>query len=141
MPSTEFDRPALTARAVAASVSVASAAGIRVNDPHLLADTYSVRVHLKPAPIVARIATLTPGLRSPRRASRARARSAAASCRASPPSPTPRPAIARRVLVGPRPLCRRLSGCQRRSCSPSQRFFPPGTPPLRRFGDELLALL
>jgi hypothetical protein len=65
MPSTEFDRPALTARAVAASVSVASAAGIRVNDPHVLADAYSVRVHLKPAPIVARIATLTPVLRSP----------------------------------------------------------------------------
>lgn len=65
MPSTEFDHPALTARAVAASVSVASAAGIRVNDPHVLADTYSVRVHLKPAPIVARIATLTPVLRSP----------------------------------------------------------------------------
>ncbi|MEG3880937.1 hypothetical protein QT972_26590 [Microcoleus sp. herbarium7] len=65
MSSKEFDRPALTARAVAAAVSVASTYGIRVNDPHVLADAYSVRVHLKPAPIVARIATLTPIVRSP----------------------------------------------------------------------------
>lgn len=65
MSSKEFDRPALTARAVAASVSVASTCGIRVSDPHVLADAYSVRVHLKPAPIVARISTLTSILRSP----------------------------------------------------------------------------
>jgi hypothetical protein len=65
MSSKELDRSALTARAVAASVSVASAHGVRVSDPHVLADAYSVRVHLKPAPIVARIGTLTPVLRSP----------------------------------------------------------------------------
>lgn len=65
MSSTEFDRSALTARAVAASVSVASTHGIRAIDPHVLADAYSVRVHLKPAPIVARISTLIPLLRSP----------------------------------------------------------------------------
>jgi Phosphotransferase enzyme family len=59
------DRSALTARAVAASVSVASAYGVRVDDPHVLANAYSVRVHLQPAPIVARISTITPVLRSP----------------------------------------------------------------------------
>jgi hypothetical protein len=65
MSSKELDRSALTARAVAASVSVARVHGIRAIDPHVLADAYSVRVHLKPAPIVARISTLTPILRSP----------------------------------------------------------------------------
>lgn len=65
MSDKEFDRSALTAAAVAAAVSVASAHGIRANDPQVLADAYSVRVHLKPAPIVARIATLTSILRSP----------------------------------------------------------------------------
>ncbi|NJS13141.1 MAG: aminoglycoside phosphotransferase family protein [Microcoleus sp. CSU_2_2] len=65
MSSKELDRSALTARAVAASVSVASTYGVRAIDPHVLADAYSVRVHLKPAPIVARISTLTPILRSP----------------------------------------------------------------------------
>jgi hypothetical protein len=65
MSDKEFDRSALTARAVAASVSVASAHGVRANDPQVLADAYSVRVHLKPAPIVARISTLIPLLRSP----------------------------------------------------------------------------
>jgi hypothetical protein len=65
MSDKEFDRSALTARAVAASVSVASAHGVRANDLQVLADAYSVRVHLKPAPIVARISTLIPLLRSP----------------------------------------------------------------------------
>lgn len=65
MSDKEFDRPALSARAVAAAVSVASNYGIRAIDPHVLADSYSVRVHLKPAPIVARISTLTPIVRSP----------------------------------------------------------------------------
>ena len=65
MSDKEFDRPALTSGAVAASVSVASTYGIRASDPQVLADAYSVRVHLKPAPIVARISTLTSILRSP----------------------------------------------------------------------------
>lgn len=56
---------ALTAKAVAAAVSVATAHGISVDDPHLLADAYSVRVHLRPAPVVARVSTITALLRSP----------------------------------------------------------------------------
>ncbi|KAF3890077.1 MULTISPECIES: phosphotransferase [Nostocales] len=59
------DRSVLTARAVAASIAVASAHGIRVEDPHVLHNTYSVRVHLRPAPVVARIGTIAPILRSP----------------------------------------------------------------------------
>ncbi|MBD2777824.1 aminoglycoside phosphotransferase family protein [Iningainema sp. BLCCT55] len=61
----ELDRSALTNRAVAASMAVASAHGISVDDPHVLNNTYSLRVHLRPAPIVARISTFTPILRSP----------------------------------------------------------------------------
>lgn len=59
------ERSALTQRAVAASISVASAHGINVSDPRVLADAYSVRVYLYPAPIVARVSTITPLLRSP----------------------------------------------------------------------------
>jgi Phosphotransferase enzyme family len=59
------ERSALTARAVAAAASVATAHGVSVDDPHVLADAYSVRVHLQPAPIVARISTITSLLRSP----------------------------------------------------------------------------
>jgi hypothetical protein len=58
-------RAALTARAVAASVSVATNHGIKVDDPHVLADLCSVRVHLRPAPVVARVSTITALLRSP----------------------------------------------------------------------------
>lgn len=54
-----------TDRAIAASVTIASKYGINVSEPQILADAYSVRVHLKPAPIVARIATITPLLRHP----------------------------------------------------------------------------
>lgn len=54
-----------TARAVAASVEVASKYGISVGEPQILADAYSARVHLQPAPIVARISTITPVLRYP----------------------------------------------------------------------------
>ncbi|MGL5064039.1 MAG: phosphotransferase [Microcoleus sp.] len=54
-----------TDRAIAASVAIASKYGINVSEPQILADAYSVRVHLKPAPIVARIATITPVLRYP----------------------------------------------------------------------------
>ncbi|MCU0544353.1 MAG: aminoglycoside phosphotransferase family protein [Oscillatoriaceae cyanobacterium Prado104] len=54
-----------TSRAIAASVEVASNYGINVSEPQILADAYSVRVHLQPAPIVARISTITPVLRYP----------------------------------------------------------------------------
>ena len=59
------ERSALTARAVAAAVSVATARGVSVDDPQVIADAYSVRIHLKPAPIVARVSTITSLLRSP----------------------------------------------------------------------------
>lgn len=38
---------------------------IRVEAPSVLADAYSVRIHLHPTPVVARVSTLTPLLRSP----------------------------------------------------------------------------
>ena len=63
--SAKLDQSILTARAVAASISVASSHGIDVDDPDVLASAYSVRVHLRPAPIVARVSTITPILRSP----------------------------------------------------------------------------
>lgn len=59
------ERSALTARAVAAAVSVATAHGINIDEPQVIADAYSVRIHLKPAPIVARVSTITSLLRSP----------------------------------------------------------------------------
>lgn len=58
-------RTALTAQAVTAAMSVAAAHGIKVDAPRVLADAYSVRVHLHPAPIVARVSTITSLLRSP----------------------------------------------------------------------------
>ncbi|OKH36122.1 antibiotic transporter [Calothrix sp. HK-06] len=61
--SAKPDHFTLTARAVAASISVASSHGIDVDEPD--ASAYSVRVHLRPMPIVARVSTITPILRSP----------------------------------------------------------------------------
>jgi hypothetical protein len=52
-------------RAVEAAVALARAHGLRVDEPAILADAYSVRVHLRPAPVVARIPTLTARLRTP----------------------------------------------------------------------------
>jgi hypothetical protein len=51
---------ALTARAVAAVASVASAHGVKVDAPRVLADAYSVRVHLHPAPIHQSVDRLQP---------------------------------------------------------------------------------
>lgn len=48
-----------TARAVRAATEVAAAHGLRVGEPVVLADLYSVVVHLAPAPVVVRIPTLT----------------------------------------------------------------------------------
>lgn len=45
--------------AVAAAVSVAARHGVRVADPVVLKDSFSIRVHLRPAPIVARVPTVT----------------------------------------------------------------------------------
>lgn len=45
--------------ALAAAVSVARGWGVRVADPVILADGANVLVHLRPAPVVARVASLT----------------------------------------------------------------------------------
>lgn len=52
-------------RAVAAAVAVARAHGLRVDEPIVLASLFAVRVHLKPAPVVARVPTLTARVRNP----------------------------------------------------------------------------
>ncbi|WP_416669204.1 aminoglycoside phosphotransferase family protein [Egbenema bharatensis] len=65
MLSEKLDRRVINPRAIAAAVSVAAAHGIQIDQPHILADACSVRVHLSPAPVVARISTLTPLFRSP----------------------------------------------------------------------------
>jgi hypothetical protein len=54
-----------TDRAVKAAVTLARAHGLRVDEPAVLANAYSVRVHLRPAPVVARVPTLTARLRTP----------------------------------------------------------------------------
>ncbi|MBW4572813.1 MAG: phosphotransferase [Tolypothrix carrinoi HA7290-LM1] len=64
-PDDKPNRSILTKRAIDASVSVASSYGINIDDPYVLADAYSVRIHLRPAPIVARVSTITCVLRSP----------------------------------------------------------------------------
>jgi phosphotransferase family enzyme len=51
------------ARAVAAAAAVARAQGLPRPDPVVLHDGVNVVVHLRPAPVVARVATLTPLLR------------------------------------------------------------------------------
>lgn len=52
-------------RAVKAAVAVATAHGLRVDAPVVLASAYAVRVHLAPAPVVARVPTLTAWVRKP----------------------------------------------------------------------------
>ncbi len=49
--------------AVRAAVAVAAAHGLPAGDPQVLHDGVNVVVHLAPAPVVARVATLTPLLR------------------------------------------------------------------------------
>ena len=56
-------RAALTRRAVAAAVAVARAHGLRVDDPVILNDQFSVQVHLAPAPVVAGVSTWTATIR------------------------------------------------------------------------------
>ena len=51
------------ARALAAATTVAGAHGLDVVEPVALHDGVNVVVHLRPAPVVARVATLTPLLR------------------------------------------------------------------------------
>ncbi|TMR93714.1 hypothetical protein [Nonomuraea basaltis] len=45
--------------AVAAAVSVAEEHGVRVREPVVLKDSFNLRIHLRPAPIVARVPTVT----------------------------------------------------------------------------------
>lgn len=64
-PLTPEDRAALSRRAVAAAVQVAVAHGVAVSEPSVLAERYALRVHLRPAPLVARVSTFTALLREP----------------------------------------------------------------------------
>jgi Phosphotransferase enzyme family len=50
--------------AVAAALAVAGAHGLRVTEPTVLNDLFSVMVHLRPAPVVARVPTWTARLRT-----------------------------------------------------------------------------
>ena len=50
-------------RAVAAAVTVARAHGVAVHDPVVLSEGVNLVVHLRPAPVVARVATYLPLLR------------------------------------------------------------------------------
>ena len=52
-------------RAVAAAVALARENGLRVEEPAVLNDLFSLMVRLRPAPVVARVATLMPRLRAP----------------------------------------------------------------------------
>lgn len=57
---------ALSARAASAAITVARKLGLKCNDePELLADGSNVLVHLRPAPVVARVATTTGLVRRP----------------------------------------------------------------------------
>jgi hypothetical protein len=51
--------------AVSAAVAVAREHGVRVDEPAVLADLFSVMVHLHPAPVVARVSTWTSRLHDP----------------------------------------------------------------------------
>ncbi|SEH61330.1 Phosphotransferase enzyme family protein [Mycolicibacterium rutilum] len=51
---------ARTDRAVAAAVAAGTDLGLRVDDPRVLYDVFSVIVHLSPAPVVARVPTVLP---------------------------------------------------------------------------------
>ena len=56
-------RADLTRRAVAAAVAVARGHGVRVDEPEVLADQFSVQVRLAPAPVVAGVSTWTAAIR------------------------------------------------------------------------------
>ena len=55
----QLDRSSLTRRVVATAVAVASQLGLRIDEPVILHDTNNTLVHLRPAPVVARVATMT----------------------------------------------------------------------------------
>lgn len=64
-------RERMSAAGVAAAVSLAREHGLRVDDPVVLHDVFSLRVHLRPAPVVARVPTWVTRL-LPRQAARVR---------------------------------------------------------------------
>ncbi|MEV5894663.1 hypothetical protein [Nonomuraea fuscirosea] len=49
----------MPSRAVSAAVASAREHGVRVREPVVLNDSFNLRVHLRPAPIVARVPTVT----------------------------------------------------------------------------------
>jgi Phosphotransferase enzyme family len=68
VPTAPVDRRAarradVSRRAVAAAVAVARDHGLRVDEPVVLADQFSVQVHLAPAPVVAGVSTWTATIR------------------------------------------------------------------------------
>ncbi|MGC1281741.1 MAG: aminoglycoside phosphotransferase family protein, partial [Streptosporangiaceae bacterium] len=65
MPGDSGDRFAeMTHAGLAAAVTVARAQGLPADDPEVLSSRGNVLVHLRPAPVVARVATLTAWTRS-----------------------------------------------------------------------------
>jgi hypothetical protein len=102
---TSDDLTARTTRAVAAATTAGRDLGLRVDDPRVLYDVFSVIVHLAPTPVVVRVPTvLPPSLRSDpdRQAAQQRAELAVAGWLADrglpvvPPSPlVPREPVAR----------------------------------------------
>jgi hypothetical protein len=50
---------------VAAAVTLARENGLRVDEPAVLAELFSVMVHLRPAPVEARVSTWTSKLHTP----------------------------------------------------------------------------
>jgi hypothetical protein len=57
---TDAELAARTSRAVSAAVAAAADLGLRVTEPRVLYDVFSVIVHLSPAPVVARVPTVLP---------------------------------------------------------------------------------
>ena len=51
---------ARTARAVAAASALAAEHGLRVTEPRVLHEAFSVVIHLAPAPVVARVPVVLP---------------------------------------------------------------------------------
>ena len=61
-----MDDAGATAHAAAAASAVARRSGLRVDDPQVLSDGANVVVHLRPAPVVAKVAAVTHLVREPR---------------------------------------------------------------------------
>ncbi|HQP35296.1 MAG TPA: aminoglycoside phosphotransferase family protein [Polyangiaceae bacterium] len=64
-PLTSEDRAAIARRALEAATRLAGRHGVKSSEPAVLAERYALRVHLRPAPVVARVSTFTSLLREP----------------------------------------------------------------------------